>query len=114
MKSLALSMWYLPVIDRLHAIFGNPEDAKLMSWHASDERTKDDGKLWHPSDGKQWKRFNAKFRKFGDEARNIRYTLSIIGMNPFGDLSSSQSNCWSSSPSTTYLPSYVRSAGIFY
>ena len=30
-KSLALSMWYLPVIDRLRAIFGNPEDAKLMS-----------------------------------------------------------------------------------
>jgi hypothetical protein len=30
-KSLALSMWYLPVIDRLCAIFGNPEDAKLKS-----------------------------------------------------------------------------------
>ena len=51
-KSLALSMWYLPVIDRLHAIFGNLEDAKLISWHASDERMKDDGKLRHPSDGK--------------------------------------------------------------
>ena len=30
-KSLALSMWYLPVINHLRAIFGNPEDAKLMS-----------------------------------------------------------------------------------
>jgi hypothetical protein len=30
-KSPALSMWYLPVIDRLCAIFGNLEDAKLMS-----------------------------------------------------------------------------------
>ena len=30
-KSPALSMWYLPVIDRLRAIFGNLEDAKLMS-----------------------------------------------------------------------------------
>jgi hypothetical protein len=30
-KSPALSMWYLPVIDRLWAIFGNLEDAKLMS-----------------------------------------------------------------------------------
>ena len=54
-------MWYLPVIDRLRAIFENPEDAKLMSWHAFDERTKDDGKLRHPSDGKQWKHFNTKF-----------------------------------------------------
>jgi hypothetical protein len=30
-KSLALSLWYLPVIDCLQAIFGNPEDAQLMS-----------------------------------------------------------------------------------
>jgi hypothetical protein len=30
-KSPALSMWYLPVIDHLRAIFGNPKDAKLMS-----------------------------------------------------------------------------------
>ena len=29
-KSLALSVWYLPVTDRLRAIFGNPDDAKLM------------------------------------------------------------------------------------
>ena len=51
-KSHALSMWYLPVIDHLWAIFRNPEDAKLMSWHASGDRTKGDGKLRHPSDGK--------------------------------------------------------------
>jgi hypothetical protein len=44
-KSPALSVWYLPVIDRLHALFGNPEDAQLMSWHASAEHKKDDGKL---------------------------------------------------------------------
>ena len=30
-KSPALSVWYLPMIDRLRALFGNPEDAKLMS-----------------------------------------------------------------------------------
>jgi hypothetical protein len=30
-KSLALSMWYLLVIDHLRAIFVNPKDAKLMS-----------------------------------------------------------------------------------
>jgi hypothetical protein len=30
-KSPALLMWYLPVIDRLRAIFGNPKDAKLIS-----------------------------------------------------------------------------------
>jgi hypothetical protein len=51
-KSPTLSVWYLPVTDRLRALFGNPEDAELMSWHASAECKKDDGKLRHPSDGK--------------------------------------------------------------
>ena len=51
-KSSALSVWYLPVIDRLRALFRNLEDAKLMSWHASAKRKKDDSKLRHPSDGK--------------------------------------------------------------
>jgi hypothetical protein len=89
-KILALSMWYLPMIDRLCAIFGNPEDTKLMLWHAFDEHKKGDGKLRHPADGKQWNHFNAKFPKeLGDEARKVRFTLSTNGMNPFGDLSSS-------------------------
>jgi hypothetical protein len=44
-KISALSMWYLPMIDCLRAIFRNPKDAKLMSWHASDERKKGDGML---------------------------------------------------------------------
>jgi hypothetical protein len=82
-------MWYLPVIDHLCAIFRNPEDAKLMSWLASNEHMKDDGKLWHHFDGKLWKHFNAKFSEFGDEARNIRFALSTDGMNSFSDLSSS-------------------------
>jgi hypothetical protein len=93
-KIPALSMWYLPVVDRLRAIFRNLEDALLMSWHASVERTKGDGKLRHPTDAQQWKRFDAKFAKeFGDEARNVRFTLSTDGMNPFDDLSSTHSTC---------------------
>ena len=106
-KSPALSVWYLPVIDRLRALFGNPEDAQLMSWHASAERMKDDGKLRHPSDGKQWKRFDAKFPKdFGDEARNVRFALSTDGMNPFGDLSSSHST-WPVILTIYNLPPYL-------
>jgi hypothetical protein len=50
-KRPALSVWYLPVIDRLCALFRNPEDAQLMSWHASIERKKDNGKLRHPLTG---------------------------------------------------------------
>ena len=100
-------MWYLPVIDRLRALFRNPEDAKLMSWHASTERIKGDGKLRHPSDGNQWKRFDAKYAKeFGDEARNVRFALSTDGMNPFGDLSNSH-NTWSVILTVYNLPSYL-------
>ena len=51
-KIPALVMWYLPVVDRLRSLFANPDDAKLMSWHASDEQ-KNDGKLHHLADGKQ-------------------------------------------------------------
>jgi hypothetical protein len=51
-------VWYLPVIDRLCALFRNLEDAKLMPWHASADRKKGNGMLRHPSDGQQWKDFD--------------------------------------------------------
>ena len=41
-RILALVMWYLPVVDHLRCLFANPEDAELMSWHASDERKDDE------------------------------------------------------------------------
>ena len=47
-KCPAQSVWYMIMIDRLRAIFGNPEDNKLMSWHTSTERIKGDGKLKRP------------------------------------------------------------------
>ena len=106
-KSPALSVWYLPMIDRMHALFRNPEDAKTMSWHASAARIKGDGKLRHPSDGKQWKGFNAKFvKEFGDEVRNVWFALSTDGMNPFGDLSSSHST-WPVILTIYNLPPYL-------
>jgi len=96
-KSPTLSVWYLAVINHLRTLFGNPKDAKLMSWHASAEHIKGNGKLRHPSDGKQWNSFTAKFAKeFDDEVRNITFALSTDGMNPFGDLSSSHNTYRSS------------------
>jgi hypothetical protein len=89
-KSPALVMWYLPIVDRLRCLFANPEDAKLMCWHASDEH-KNDGKLRHPVDGKQWQDFNDNHRDFADEPRNVRFALSTDGMNPFAERSSKHS-----------------------
>jgi hypothetical protein len=64
-----------------------------MSWHASGDGTKDDGKIRHSFDGKQWKDFNTMFEEFDKEAQNIRFTLSTDRMNPLSDLSSSH-NTW--------------------
>ena len=94
------------MIDRLRALFGNPKDAKLVSWHGSAECIKGDGKLRHPSDGKQWKRFNATFPGFGAEARNVRFALSTDRMNPFGDLSSTHST-WPVILTIYNLPPYL-------
>jgi hypothetical protein len=73
-----------PVVDRLRCLFANPKEAKLMSWHASDEH-KNDEKLLHPADEKQWQDFNDNHRDFADEPRNIRFTLSTDGVNPFAE-----------------------------
>jgi hypothetical protein len=89
-KIAALVMWYLPVVDRLRCLFANPDDAKLMSWHASDEH-KNDGKLRHPADGKQWQDFNDNHRDFADEPRYVRFALSTDGLNPFAERSSKHS-----------------------
>jgi hypothetical protein len=47
--------------------------------------------LRHPSDGQQWKDFDNAYPEFGNEPKNVRYTLSTDRMNPFGQLSSSHS-----------------------
>jgi hypothetical protein len=81
---------YLPVVDRLRCLFANAKDAKLMSWHAFDEH-KNDGKLQHLADGKQWQDFNYNHQDFADEPRNIRFALSTDRMNPFAERSSKHS-----------------------
>ena len=47
---------------------------------------KGDDKLRHPADATQWKNFDLKYREFSQEPRNIRFTLSTDGMNPFGQM----------------------------
>jgi hypothetical protein len=61
-KIPALVMWYLPLIDRLKRVFSNPRDVELVRWH-----------------------FDLQYPEFLAESRNIRFTLSTDGMNPFGE-----------------------------
>ena len=89
-KVPTLVMWYLPVVDRLKCLFLIPETTKLMTWHVNHPE-KSDGKLRHPSDAHQWRTFDANHPEFRDKKRNVRFTLSTDGMNPFGERSSMHS-----------------------
>jgi hypothetical protein len=62
--------------------------------------------LRHPSDGRQWKRFDARVLEFGNKARNVRFALSTDGMNPFGDLNNSHST-WPVTLTIYNLPQYL-------
>ena len=77
----------------------------MMTCHF-DKRNKNDGKLWHPVDGSQWRKIDGKYQDFGREHRNVRFMLSTNGMNPFGDLSSTHST-WPVVLSILNLPSYL-------
>ena len=47
--------------------------------------------LRHPAAGSQWRAIDREFSNFVDDARNLRFALSMDGMNPFGEQSSSHS-----------------------
>ena len=74
----ALVMWYLQVTGHLGRIFLNPKEAALMTWW-------DDDKIAHPADCSQWQRFDEKHKKFNDDPRNVRFSLSTDGMDPFNE-----------------------------
>jgi hypothetical protein len=66
----------------LKCVFFNPRDAELVRWH-SEKRRKNNEEIRHPTDGTQWKKFDLQYKPFRSESRNIRFTLSTDGMNPF-------------------------------
>jgi hypothetical protein len=82
-------VWYFPIIPCLKSLFTTAKDTRLLSWHQ--EGRKIDGYLRHPADAIQWCVIDSKNRFFKDEPRNIHFTLSMDGMNPFGNMSCSHS-----------------------
>ena len=88
-KIIAKVMWYAPIIPRLKRLFRNKDHTKLLRWHKEDRKV--DNMLIHPTDGSQWREIDREFLDFADDARNLRFTLSTDGFNPFGDQSSSHS-----------------------
>nr|AAM01087.1 Putative transposase [Oryza sativa Japonica Group] len=82
-------VWYLPIIDRFKRIFANPNEAKLVRWHATERRN--DGMLRHPADSIEWRNIDRKHKDFAADPRNMRICLCTDGMNPFDDMSSTHS-----------------------
>src|SRR5436189_3488430 len=90
----------------LEALFSNPRDSELMSWHYEQAQKKTDEMLRHPSDASQWRKINTIHPRFGDEPRNVMFALSTDGMNPFGNMSSSHST-WPVVLSILNIPSWL-------
>jgi hypothetical protein len=62
-----------------------------LRWHDEGRKElKKDGKFRHTVDAAQWGNINNHFPWF-DDARSIRFAMSIDGVNPFGNQSSTHS-----------------------
>jgi len=85
-------------------LFRNKDNAKLLLWHIEDHKV--DDMLRHPVDGSQWRAIDKEFPEFADEARNLRFTLSTDGFDPFGEQSSSHST-WSVTLCIYNLPPWL-------
>jgi len=70
-------------------MFKTAEHAKSLTWHSNGRII--DSMLRHPADSPQWNMINEKFSKFGSDERNLWLGLSIDGMNPHGNMSSTHS-----------------------
>jgi hypothetical protein len=62
----------------------NDEMAKTRE-RERERESKVDAMLKHPSDGLQWRKVDNTFPEFAKDARNVRFGLSIDGVNPFGE-----------------------------
>ena len=61
----------------MNCLFRNKAHTKLMRWHKEEPR-------WV-----QWRYVDREFPYFDEDAKNIRFGLSMNGMNPFGEWDSS-------------------------
>jgi hypothetical protein len=86
-------------------MFLNPNKVALMTWW-DDEHKVDDDKIAHPADCSQWQAFNEKYKNFNEDPRNVRFGLSIDGMNPFNERMSDH-NTWLVILTMYNIPTYL-------
>jgi hypothetical protein len=65
-----------------------------LRWHDEGcKELKKDGQFRHPADAAQWGNINNHFPWFDKDAWSIRFAMSIDGVKPFSNQSSTQ-NTW--------------------
>ncbi|KAI5318167.1 hypothetical protein L3X38_037875 [Prunus dulcis] len=97
-------VWYFPPIPRFKRMFQSHETAKSLTWHAA--RKSIDSQMSHPADSPFWKLLDDKWPEFGNEPKNLRFSLSSDGFNPHSSLSSRYS-CWPVILVTYNLPPWL-------
>ncbi|KAJ0703729.1 putative Transposase-associated domain-containing protein [Helianthus annuus] len=70
---------YFPITSRLKRLYASRHTAKEMLWH-DQYRTKEEGVLRHPADGKAWEHFDTTFPDFANDPRNVRLGLASDGL----------------------------------
>jgi hypothetical protein len=86
-------VWYFCIIPWMRRWFATRKEAQLLHWHDEGRKElhyKKDGEFRHPADAAQWGNINIHFTWF-DNARSIWFAMSIDGVNPFGNQSSTHS-----------------------
>ena len=78
-----------------------------MHWHKEGQK-KEPNKLRHPVDAAQWGNIDSHYGWFADDCRNIRFTMSTDGMNPFGTRVQRIAPCLFYCEFTTFHPGYAR------
>ena len=77
---------YIPIIPRFQRLFRCQSIAQFMDLHA--KRRSQDNVLRMPADGSALNCIEEKWPIFKEEPHNVRLSLAIDGVNPFGELRS--------------------------
>jgi hypothetical protein len=59
---------------------------QFMDYHA--HKRSGDGVLRMPTDGSAFREIDEKWANFKDEPRNVRLSMTVDGVNPFGEIRS--------------------------
>nr|GFA11498.1 hypothetical protein [Tanacetum cinerariifolium] len=81
---------YFSLIPRLQRLYKSQHTAKWMTWHSTG-KSKENGQMNPPVDGKAWKNFDIIHSEFAKDPTNIRLGQAADDFNPFGNLSQTYS-----------------------